>query len=93
MKRSGIMGGALLLGMEGGSVMAKSGSPVTLMKTADRKEGVKASLIALKINPVKGKSVLIKPNFNTADTTPGSTHNDTLVALIEELWAMGAKID
>ena len=91
LKRSGLMGGALLFGMEGKSVMAKSGTPVILMKTADRKEGVKVSLKALKINPVKGKAVLVKPNFNTADTTPGSTHNDTLVALIEELWAMGAK--
>jgi uncharacterized protein (DUF362 family) len=34
---------------------------------------------------------LIKPNFNTADIAPGSTHNDTLVALIEETWEMGAK--
>jgi uncharacterized protein (DUF362 family) len=91
LKRSGMMGGALLFGMQGGSVMAKGGNPVTLMKTTDRKEGVKTSLRVLKINPVKGKAVLIKPNFNTADTTPGSTHNDTLVALIEELWAMGAK--
>lgn len=91
LKRSGMMGGALLFGMEGGSVMAKSGNPVSLMKTADRKEGVKTSLRVLKINPVKGKAVLVKPNFNTADTTPGSTHNDTLVALIEELWSMGAK--
>jgi uncharacterized protein (DUF362 family) len=40
---------------------------------------------------VKGKNVLIKPNFNTADPTPGSTHNDTLLALVEELWEMGAK--
>src|SRR4030042_459521 len=43
------------------------------------------------MNPVKGKGVLIKPNFNTADLTPGSTHNDTLVALVEEIWAMGAR--
>ena len=34
---------------------------------------------------------MIKPNFNTADVTPGSTHNDTLEALINELWSMGAK--
>jgi uncharacterized protein (DUF362 family) len=71
--------------------MAKEKNTVTLVKTTNRKEGVKASLKALKINPVKGKEVLIKPNFNTADTTPGSTHNDTLVALIDELWEMGAK--
>jgi uncharacterized protein (DUF362 family) len=91
LKSSGLIGGALLMGMEGESVMANNGSPVTLVKTADRKEGVKASLRALKINPVKGKAVLIKPNFNTADVTPGSTHNDTLIALVEELWEMGAK--
>jgi uncharacterized protein (DUF362 family) len=35
--------------------------------------------------------VLIKPNFNTADPTPGSTHNDTLAALAEEVWRLGAK--
>ncbi|HSB30397.1 MAG TPA: DUF362 domain-containing protein [Candidatus Sulfobium mesophilum] len=90
LRNSVLMGGALLLGMDGGSAMAKNGSPVSLVKTAIRKEGVRASLRALKINPVKGKAVLIKPNFNTADITPGSTHNDTLVALIEELWEMGA---
>jgi uncharacterized protein (DUF362 family) len=61
------------------------------VKTDNRKHGVRASLNALKINPVKGKDVLIKPNFNTADITPGSTHNDTLVALVEAVWEMGAK--
>jgi uncharacterized protein (DUF362 family) len=66
-------------------------SKVVLVKTDDRKEGVAQSLKALAINPVKGKDVLIKPNFNTADITPGSTHNDTLAALVDELWAMGAK--
>src|SRR4030043_2276813 len=91
LRNSIMMGGALLLGMDGGSAMAKNGSPVSLVKTAIRKEGVRASLRALKINPVKGKAVLIKPNFNTADITPGSTHNDTLVALVEEIWEMGAK--
>ncbi len=34
---------------------------------------------------------MIKPNFNTADIPPGSTHNDTFVALVEEVWEMGAK--
>ncbi len=71
--------------------MAEQVSRVALAKTTDRKEGVRAAIKTLRINPVKGKNVLIKPNFNTADETPGSTHNDTLTALIEELWAMGAK--
>ena len=66
-------------------------SRVALLETDDRKKGVKASLEALEFNPVKGKNVLIKPNFNTADPAPGSTHNDTLLALVEELWEMGAK--
>jgi len=66
-------------------------SRVALVRTTDRKQGVKASIAALRENPVKGKEVLIKPNFNTADPCPGSTHNDTLAALVDELWAMGAK--
>jgi uncharacterized protein (DUF362 family) len=66
-------------------------SKVALVHTEDRKTGVASSLQALGINPVKNKDVLIKPNFNTADHTPGSTHNDTLTALIEEVWKMGAK--
>ncbi|MBW2308068.1 MAG: DUF362 domain-containing protein [Deltaproteobacteria bacterium] len=71
--------------------MGHTSSHVALAKTDDRKQGVEASLKTLKINPVKGKEVLVKPNFNTADLTPGSTHNDTLAALVEELWNMGAK--
>ena len=71
--------------------MAKSNSQVALVNTTDRKTGASSSIKALGINPVKNKRVLIKPNFNTADETPGSTHNDTLVALVEETWKMGAK--
>jgi uncharacterized protein (DUF362 family) len=66
-------------------------SPVTFVKTKDRKNGVKAALKALGTNPVRGKNVLIKPNFNTADPVPGSTHNDTLMALVDEVWSMGAR--
>lgn len=66
-------------------------SKVTFVRTGDRKKGVNATLQALDSDPVRGKNVLIKPNFNTADPTPGSTHNDTLIALVDEVWAMGAK--
>lgn len=65
-------------------------SRVTFLETQNRTEGVKASLIAWESNPVKEKDVLIKPNFNTADPAPGSTHNETLIALIDEIWKMGA---
>ena len=66
-------------------------SQVSLVATGDRKTGVVSSIKTLDINPVKNKDVLIKPNFNTADKVPGSTDNDTLVALVEEIWEMGAK--
>ena len=66
-------------------------SKVAFVNTEDRKSGVASSIRVLNINPVKNKNVLIKPNFNTSDPTPGSTHNDTLVALVEEIWKMGAK--
>ena len=66
-------------------------STVAFVHTEDRKSGVAESIRALDINPVKNKNVLVKPNFNTADQTPGSTHNETLVALVEKLWEMGAK--
>ena len=64
---------------------------VSLCATEDRRAGVTGSIDTLGINPVNNKDVLIKPNFNTADDTPGSTHNDTLTALIDCLWGMGAK--
>ena len=63
---------------------------VTLMNTDDRTNGVGPTIDALGVNPVKSKHVLVKPNFNTADPAPGSTHNDTLVALVKKIWDMGA---
>lgn len=66
-------------------------SRVAFVSTDDRRAGVASSLATLGSNPAKGKHVLVKPNFNTADEAPGSTHNDTLVALVEALWRMGAK--
>jgi uncharacterized protein (DUF362 family) len=91
LKYSGVTGGALLLGLHGGLTMASPKSRVALLSTEDRKSAVASSIKALNINPVKNKDVLIKPNFNTADLFPGSTHNDTLAALVEEVWKMGAK--
>jgi uncharacterized protein (DUF362 family) len=77
--------------MEGGNAMAPKKSRVAFFKTEVRGTGVPSSIRALNINPVKNKEVLIKPNFNTADLAPGSTHNDTLASLVEEMWKMGAR--
>lgn len=69
-------------------------SLVALCNSEDRQYGVKAVVAAMgyeSSNPIQGKRVLLKPNFNTADPAPGSTDNATLEALIDELWRLGAK--
>jgi hypothetical protein len=63
---------------------------VNLVRTNNRMEGVRRGIALLETNPVKGKAVTLKPNFNTADPAPGSTHNDTLRALVLDLQEMGA---
>lgn len=74
-----------------GIVPSTAKSKVVLVRTNDRAEGVKKCLELLKINPCSGKDVLIKPNFNTSDAFPGSTHNDTLRAVLSHVQEMGAK--
>ncbi|MDH5202585.1 MAG: DUF362 domain-containing protein [Nitrospirota bacterium] len=69
----------------------KGKSKISLVKTSDRAPGIKRAIDLLGINPVKGRDVLLKPNFNTADPFPGSTHNETLIHLIAHLKKMGAK--
>jgi uncharacterized protein (DUF362 family) len=64
---------------------------ISLVKTSDRAKGIGKAIELLGINPAKDKDVLLKPNFNTADPYPGSTHKDTLINLILQLKHMGAK--
>lgn len=71
--------------------MTSGRTKVALVKTSDREYGIDRAVGFLGINPVKEKDVLLKPNFNTADPFPGSTHNDTLVYLILSLKKMGAR--
>ena len=63
---------------------------VAFVKTQDRKAGVNKALDLLEINSMQGQDLFLKPNFNSADAPPGSTHNDTLSALVRTLQAMGA---
>ncbi len=58
---------------------------IALVKTGDRKQGVIEALRMLELPPMKGKKVFVKPNFNTADPCPGSTHNDVLGTLVREI--------
>jgi len=64
---------------------------VALVSTKDRGKGTRQAIDLLGLKSFRGKSVVLKPNFNTADPAPGSTHNDTLRSLILSLQRMGAK--
>ena len=63
---------------------------ISIVSTTDRTEGTRKAIELLNVNPVMGKAVVLKPNFNTDDPAPGSTHNDTLRSLILKLQEMGA---
>jgi len=66
-------------------------SRVALVTTNDRKRGVTNVLKLLDLSGVKGKQVVIKPNFNSADDAPGSTHNDTLSQIVTALHEANAR--
>ena len=70
---------------------AKSKSRVALVRTTDRKRGVRESLKLLDPRGINGRRVVLKPNFNSADEAPASTHNDTLSQLVAELHERGAR--
>jgi uncharacterized protein (DUF362 family) len=64
---------------------------VTLAKSNHRHEAMRRSIELLNFNPVRGKEVVLKPNFNTADPYPGSTHPESLKELIVYLRELGAQ--
>ncbi len=72
------------------AVAAEATAKVALVRSEDRAKGIAAALKLISFPSPGGKKVLIKPNFNTADPTPGSTHNDTIRQLVQEMKARGA---
>ncbi|MFX1314833.1 MAG: DUF362 domain-containing protein [Promethearchaeota archaeon] len=64
---------------------------VAIISTKDRIYGINKSLELLEINPVNGKNVIFKPNFNTADPPPASSSMETVKQIIIKLKEMGAK--
>jgi uncharacterized protein (DUF362 family) len=76
------------------SFLEEKGGDVTkvaLVKTAERNIGVRETMNILNFPSMHGKKVFIKPNFNTSDPCPGSTHNDTLSQLVKEIHQRGAE--
>ena len=72
-------------------LLAPRKSKVALVRTSDRQDGITRALKLLKPGRIDGRRAVIKPNFNTADPTPGSTHNDTLAGIVAELKERGAR--
>ncbi len=72
-------------------VLGPRTSRVALVRTTDRRRGVAAAIKLFDPRGIAGKRVVLKPNFNSADATPGSTHNDTLSQIVTELQARNAR--
>jgi uncharacterized protein (DUF362 family) len=58
---------------------------VFILKTSNRVTGVKQLLSQFGLDEYSGKRVALKANFNSADSFPASTHQDTLRAIVETL--------
>jgi uncharacterized protein (DUF362 family) len=67
------------------------GARVSLVKSPNRAQAISTAIDLLDVNPVNGKQVVLKPNLNSFDPFPGSTHPTTLRRLVEKLGDMGAR--
>ncbi|MCP4723627.1 MAG: DUF362 domain-containing protein [bacterium] len=91
--KSSVAGIAALSGMKCSSGTFNSSSPgkIALVKTSNRKEGVQRVLKMMDLSGMNNKNVVIKPNFNSAHDTPGSTHMDIMGQLVTEIQERGVR--
>ena len=90
---TGISGAAIAPGIAGGLEPAHAAAPparVAFVKTRDRAAGVARAIDLLSPDRFGGRDVFVKPNLNSADPAPGSTHPEILAALMRKLAALGA---
>ncbi|MCU0853102.1 MAG: DUF362 domain-containing protein [Thermoplasmata archaeon] len=66
-------------------------SKVFIAQDSDRSRATRKVVSAAGLPELAGKHVLVKPNFNTADTPPGSTHVDTIRTVVELVKAKGPR--
>ena len=64
-------------------------SQVALIHTNNRPDGVRRALTLLGTEGPAGGGALLKPNYNSSDPSPGSTHNDVLTVLVQWLKEQG----
>jgi len=58
---------------------------VAFVKTQDRASGVRAAIELFDPGTFGGQHLFLKPNYNSADPTPGSTHEEVLRSLVGAL--------
>jgi uncharacterized protein (DUF362 family) len=95
MRRREILRGGLAaaagVGLGAGSAAgAEARARVIVVRAEDRRDGLRRAVTLLGPVEVGGKHVVLKPNLNSADPFPGSTHPDTLAALVDWLGRAGA---
>jgi len=67
------------------AIRPKAKSPVVIVRTDDRAQGIRAAMAAFDLSRFRGMRIALKANYNSADPFPASTHPDTLRAVIETL--------
>jgi uncharacterized protein (DUF362 family) len=70
----------------------KGKSKVYIIKTENRKKGIKELLQKFDLKKLEEKKVALKANYNSADAFPATTHIDTLAAIVDELLNVNANI-
>ena len=65
------------------SIEEPAKAKVYIVKTANRVEGIQALFEKCGIPDLKDKKVIIKPNYNSDDPFPATTHIDTLKTVIQ----------
>ncbi len=75
--------------LAGATEQAATGK-VAFVKTRDRAAGVRRALNLVDYEPPAGRHLFIKPNFNSHHPAPGSSHEETLKALVQVLRDEGA---
>jgi uncharacterized protein (DUF362 family) len=69
---------------------APAATRVAIVRAEERRDGIRRALALLGAGGLEKKHVVVKPNFNSADPFPGSTHPDALEELVGWLGRAGA---
>lgn len=81
---------ATAAGRLGWTAPERAGVSLVHVNGRGRDEAIRKAIELVGIPRVKGARTVLKPNFNSADPFPGSTHPDTLAGLLRFLEELGA---